>query len=151
MEDLSKHNFSGSTGDSAKDMDGREALIEDCLESLFVAFDSGTAEGFLSPVVMLVDCEDAVGAPIARSWEGNDAVDAAIMANAKDAEELDNIPATILIRTVSFVDGEQELPKWFPYLHESFSQGPPVDGFYVVVISFGGAGIFTVPMSARPS
>ena len=87
MADLTDDNFSGSTGDSEKDMDGREALVEACLDRLFAAFDSGTEEELEDPVVLLVDCEDSVGAPIARGWEGNDAVDAAIMANANDAEQ----------------------------------------------------------------
>ena len=150
MRDLSDHNFTGSTGDSEKDMDGREALVEGCLDRLFVAFDSGCEEGFLDPVVLLVDCEDAIGAPVARSWEGNDAVDAAIMENADAAEDPEKFPTTILIRVVSFTDGQQELPKWFPYLQDAFSHGPPRDGFYVVAITFGGAGTFTVPLNARP-
>ena len=152
MADLTNDNFSGSTGDSEKDMDGREALVEACLDRLFAAFDSGISEELEDPVVLLVDCEDSVGAPIARGWEGNDAVDAAIMANANDVEkkEQNELATTILIRTVSFIDSQQELPKLFSYLQDSFLQGPSVDGFYVVVISFGGAGVFTVPMAARP-
>ena len=145
------NNFSGSTGDPEKDMDGREALVEACLDRLFAAFDSGVVEGIVEPVVLLVDCEDSVGTPIARTWEGDDAVDAAIMANANDAEreEQNELATTILIRTVSFIDSQRELPKLFDYLQDSFSHGPAVGGFYVVVISFGGAGIFTVPMTAR--
>lgn len=132
-------------------MDGREALVEACLDRLFAAFDSGVVEGIVEPVVLLVDCEDSVGTPIARTWEGDDAVDAAIMANANDAEreEQNELATTILIRTVSFIDSQRELPKLFDYLQDSFSHGPAVGGFYVVVISFGGAGIFTVPMTAR--
>ncbi len=150
MRDLSDHNFTGSTGDSERDMDGREALVEGCLARLFSAFDSGCAEGFSDPVVLLVDCEDAIGASIARDWEGNDAVDAAIMANADDAEDQESFPTTILIRVVFFADGQQELPKLFPYLKDAFSHGPPRNGFYVVAITFGGAGSFTVPLNARP-
>jgi len=151
MADPTDNNFSGSTGDPEKDMDGREALVEACLDRLFAAFDSGVVEGIVEPVVLLVDCEDSVGTPIARTWEGDDAVDAAIMANANDAEreEQNELATTILIRTVSFIDSQRELPKLFDYLQDSFSHGPAVGGFYVVVISFGGAGIFTVPMTAR--
>ena len=151
MADPPDDNFSGSTGDPEKDMDGREALVEACLDRLFAAFDSGVVEGIVEPVVLLVDCEDSVGTPIARTWEGDDAVDAAIMANANDAEreERNELATTILIRTVSFIDSQRELPKLFDYLQDSFSHGPAVGGFYVVVISFGGAGIFTVPMTAR--
>ena len=151
MADPTDNNFSGSTGDPEKDMDGREALVEACLDRLFAAFDSGVVEGIVEPVVLLVDCEDSVGTPIARTWEGDDAVDAAIMANANDAEreERNELATTILIRTVSFIDSQRELPKLFDYLQDSFSHGPAVGGFYVVVISFGGAGIFTVPMTAR--
>ena len=152
MADPTDDNFSGSTGDPEKDMDGREALVEACLDRLFAAFDSGVVDGIVEPVVLLVDCEDSVGTPIARTWEGDDAVDAAIMANANDAEreERNELATTILIRTVSLIDSPRDLPKLFHYLQDSFSHGPSVGGFYVVVISFGGAGVFTVPMTARP-
>ena len=144
--------FSGSTGNAEHDMDGREHLIESSLPRLFSAFDLAVDQGLVDPVVILIDCEDTVGDPIARGWEGNDAVDAAIMSNVIDERTSrgDERPTTILVKTVSFSDGQRELPRWFPYLSETLTNEPAIDGFYAVVISFGGAGVFTVPMSARP-
>ena len=133
-------------------MDGREALIESSLGSLFYAFDVAVEEGLTEPVMLLIDCEDTIGAPIARKWEGNDAVDAAIMSNAMENESTNREErnTTVLVKTVSLFDSQQELSRWFPYLADAFASGPATDGFYVVVISFGGAGVFTVPMTTRP-
>ena len=148
MEDY----FSGSTGNSEHDMDGREALLDSSLPPLFGAFDKSIEEGLINPVLLLIDCEDTIGGPIAREWEGGDAVDAAILSNAmvERDRKSDEQATTVLIKTVSFLDGRQELSRWFPYLSEAFTEGPAAEGFYVVVISFGGAGVFTVSMSARP-
>ena len=57
---------------------------------------------------------------------------------------------TVLVKTVSLFDSQQELSRWFPYLADAFASGAATDGFYVVVISFGGAGVYTVPMTTRP-
>lgn len=141
----------GSTGDPEKDMDGREALVETCLSRIFSAYDLGCEEDLVDPVVFLVDCEDTVGASIARGWEGDDAVDAAIMANADSSHDQEGIATTVLTRSVSFADSQMEVPRWFPYLQEVFSHGPTGEGFYLVVITFGGAAVFTVPFSARPT
>ena len=146
--------FPGSTGNPEHDMDGREALLESSLGSLFDAFDIALLEGVSEPVLLLIDCEDPIGAPIARKWEGNDAVDAAIMSNAMEDETSDSDNeervTTVLIKTVPLFDSQQELSQWFPYLADALARGPAVGGFYVVVISFGGAGVFTVPMATRP-
>ena len=148
----SDDHFSGSTGDAEHDMDGREALVESSLGSLFDAYDVAVEEGLTEPVVLLIDCEDTIGAPIARKWEGNDAVDAAIMSNAMEdaSSNREERNTTVLVKTVSLFDSQQELSRWFPYLADAFASGPATDGFYVVVISFGGAGVFTVPMTTRP-
>ena len=150
--DFTENHFFGSTGDAEHDMDGREILIESALPQLFGAFDAAVEGGLIDPVVLLIDCEDTIGGPIAREWDGSDAVDAAIMSNAIDGQtsNTDERTTTILVKTVSFFDGQQELSRWFPYLSDALSKGPTVDEFYVVVISFGGAGVFTVPMSVRP-
>ena len=49
--------FSGSTGDTEHDMDGREALVESSLGSLFDAYDVAVEEGLTEPVMLLIDCE----------------------------------------------------------------------------------------------
>ena len=151
--DFNDGQFSGSTGNAEHDMDGREALLEASLSKLFDAFDVASSEGVNEPVLILIDCEDMIGAPIARKWEGNDAVDAAIMSNAmgnETSEEHEERATTVLIKTVPLFDSQKELSRWFPYLADTLASGPVVDGFFVLVISFGGAGVFTVPMATRP-
>ena len=150
--DFNDDQCSGSTGNAEHDMDGREALLEASLDNLFDAFDIATSEGVNEPVLILIDCEDVIGAPIARKWEGGDAVDAAIMSNAmgNETSEHEERATTVLIKTVPLFDNQQELSQLFPYLADALASGPVVDGFYVLVISFGGAGIFTVPMATRP-
>ncbi len=152
LMEVNDDQFPGSTGNPEHDMDGREALLESSLGSLFDAFDIALEEGVSEPVLLLIDCEDPIGAPIARKWEGNDAVDAAIMSNAIEDETSDNEEqaTTVLIKTVPLFDSQQDLSQWFPYLADALARGPAVGGFYVVVISFGGAGVFTVPMATRP-
>ena len=145
------HNYPGSTGDHENDMDGREDLVEHCLDRLFAAYDLGRGEGFSNPVIFLVDCEDAIGAVVARGWEGDEVVDAAILANADSAKNQQEVPTTVLIRAASFADSQREVPQWFPYLEEFFLRRPPNDTFCVVAIAFGGAATFTVPLSSRPT
>ncbi len=139
----------GSTGDEGRDMTGREVLLENSLPQLFDAHDRARDDGVQDAVVFLVDCEDEIGGQIARAWEGDDAVDSAIMANSEAAAEAGESLTTTLARPVPFDECRQEVPKFFPYLKESF-ETPPSDGFLVVVVSFGGAGTFAVPLSARP-
>jgi hypothetical protein len=141
----------GSTGDEEQDMLGREALIEDSLAQVFEAYDLAQRDGIKNPVVLLLDCEDEIGSPIARAWDGDDAVDAAIMANADRDEEEDTAAiTTTLARWESFKRCRREVPKVFPYLAGTFEQPPPEDGFVAVVVAYGGAATFIVPMDARP-
>ena len=149
--DFMGREFYGSTGDTEQDMFGREAMVESCLDQIFAAYDLGIDENIVDPVIFLVDCEDVVGASVARGWEGDDAVDAAIMANTESDSREGDIPTTILTRAASLVDSCTEVPKWFPYLEETLSQGSPSDAFYVIAITFGGAGAFSVPLTARPT
>jgi hypothetical protein len=142
----------GSTGDEEQDMLGREALIEDSLAQVFETYDLARSDGITNAVVLLLDCEDEIGSQIARAWDGDDAVDAAIMANADGDERGDNAALiTTLARWESFKRCRRELPKVFPYLAGTFEQPPPEDGFVTVVVAFGGAATFIVPLDARPS
>ena len=157
-------NDRGSTGDARQDMDGRELLVEECLAELFATYDRGRNDGIRDPVIFLIDCEDGIGEPIARAWEGDDVVDGALLAYADhgDVNERRGVvnedhnaetgwaSTTILTRAFSFEDSRQEIPELFPYLAGSFEAPPPKDGFLVVVIAFGGAGTFTVPLDVRP-
>ena len=142
----------GSTGDEEQDMLGREALIEDSLAQVFEAYDHARRDGIKDPVVLLLDCEDEIGSPIARAWDGDDAVDAAIMANAdRDGGDDDDAAiTTTLARAESFKRCRREVPKVFPYLAGTFEQPPPERGFVTVVVAFGGAATFIVPLDARP-
>ncbi len=149
--DFMDREFHGSTGDTEQDMFGRESMVESCLDQIFAAYDLGIDENIVEPVIFLVDCEDVVGAAVARGWEGDDAVDAAIMANTESDSREDDIPTTILTRAASLVDSCIEVPRWFPYLEETLSHGSPCEAFYVIAITFGGAGAFSVPRAARPT
>ena len=114
-------------------MEGRQALVEASLSELFDAYDAAIAEGVNAPVVFLIDCEDPIGSEIARAWEGDDAVDAAILANAEDSGGVDSAEkiTTTLARAYSFDESRREVPQLFPYLSGSFAQ-PPRDGFLIV-------------------
>ena len=132
-------------------MEARQALVEAALPELFQAYDAAVAAEMKTPVVFLIDCEDPIGSEIARAWEGDDAVDAAILANAEGAgaDSAEKITTT-LARAYSFDESRQEVPQLFPYLGDSFAQ-PPRDGFLIVVVSNNGAATLTAPPSARPS
>ena len=141
----------GSTGNEQDDMEGREALVEFCLVCLFEAYDLACHEEISYPVVFLIDCEDPIGGPIAREWEGDDPVDSAILAHA-DCGGNDRLTmTTVLTRAASFEDSRKDVSALFPYLAGSFDRLPPDDQFLVVAISFGGAATFTIPFSARAS
>ena len=143
-------NNRGSTGDPGRDMDGREALVEDCLDELFAAYDRGRNDGVRDPVVFLIDCEDEIGEPIARAWEGDDVVDGAVLANAERPAEAGGLSTTILARAFAFEDSRREIPELFPYLAASFQEPPSTDRILVVAIAFGGAGTFVVPLDVPP-
>jgi hypothetical protein len=138
----------GSTGDPEHDMLGREELIESSLPLVFETYDEAVRAGVVDPVVILVDCEDEIGHEIARQWVGDEAVEAAIAAQAGESDTPET--TTALARAVSFRECRREISASFPYLRGTFEQPPPPDGFVAVVISFGGAATFTVPLGARP-
>lgn len=141
----------GSTGDEQQDMTGRESLVEQCLAQLFEAYDEALAFGISDPVLFLVDCDDEIGGPISRAWEGDDAVNAATLTSTDHLESSDEATATTtLARAFPFRDSCVEVPKVFPYLEETFQRPPPKDGFLVLAIAYGGAATFTVPLGSRP-
>lgn len=154
----------GSSGDEARDMEAKETLIESSLAQVFAEYDYAKKRGMQDPVVFLVDCEDEIGSPMARGWEGDESVDAAIMENAAeaddengdgaeqgtDSEAADERCITALARAFSLADCRREVPGVFPYLAPTFQSSPPEQGFLAVVVTAGGAATFTVPHSARP-
>jgi hypothetical protein len=132
-------------------MTGRESLVEASLRELFVAFDQACAEGIRQPVVFLIDCQDEIGEQVVRAWEGDDAVDAAILAVAESRpDNEDGVMTPTLTRAFAMKECVAEVPQLFPYLAGTFSEPYPEDGFLVVAISFGGAATFVVPCNARP-
>lgn len=126
-------------------MEVREQLAEDCLTRLQDAHDEALEAGIAAPVLFLIDCEDRVGTTIARSWEGDDAVDSAILANAEGDHEGETI-ATVLTRAISFEEGKREVPRLFPYLAISFQEHPPKGHFLVIVVASGGSATFFAPL-----
>ena len=137
----------GSTGNQEYDMEGRGQFVEDCLGRLVDAYESACREGVSNPIVFLIDCEDAVGATIARAWEGDDAVDSAILANAGDGRDEEEKIATVLTRAFAFKESRQEVSSLFPYLTISFEQTPPEGHFMAVVVAYGGGATFFIPFS----
>jgi hypothetical protein len=134
------------------DMGVREQLVEDCLSRLQDAHEEALRTDISDPVLFLIDCEDRVGATIARSWEGDDAVDSAILANAecehggRETEKRETI-ATVLTRAISFEESRRLVPELFPYLAISFQQPPPKGRFLVIVVANGGSATFFAPFS----
>jgi len=130
------------------DMEAREQLVEDCLSRLQDAHEEALQAGISDPVVFLIDCEDSVGTTIARNWEGDDAVDSAILANAEcEHDGGRETIATVLTRAVSFQESQRDVPGLFPYLAISFEQHPPKGQFLVIVVASGGSATFFAPFS----
>ncbi len=143
----------GSTRSSSSDgletcLENQQELLEGSLRLVFTAYDQAAAAGMGTPVVILLDCEDPIGADIARSWLGEEAVDVAI-------EQIASEQSTPDARTTVFAHGfawdacQQEIPSVFPYLAQVFAQPPPRDGFLAISVTSGGASVFTVPWDAR--
>lgn len=151
----------GSSGDDAKDMEAKETLIESSLAQVFAEYDYAKKRRMRDPVVFLVDCEDEIGGPMARGWEGDEVVDAAIEESVEDADDDDDSDdaekqvaddercITALARAFSREDCRREMPQFFPDLMPTFESPYPQDGFLAVVVTAGGAATFTVPHSAR--
>ncbi|TWT86573.1 hypothetical protein Mal64_33990 [Pseudobythopirellula maris] len=131
-------------------LDAQQALVENSLALLFETYDTALSDGVKDPVVLLVDCEDDLGAQIACGWLGEEAVDDAIaMQHAEAADAEAELDTTVYARAFAWRECQQELPSAFPYLADVFAGGPPVGGFLAVGVAAGGASALTVPEELR--
>lgn len=132
-------------------LEEQQALAESSLELVFETYDLAIAEKLRQPIVVLVDCEDDLGAQFARAWMGDDAVDNAIAhARLEEPNSENPVETTVFARPVTWADAKRELPTAFPYLAELFETNYPTDGIFLVTIAAGGACALTAPWDARP-
>jgi len=129
-------------------LENQQALLEESLALAFSAYDEAATAGVSDPVVILLDCEDPIGAQIARGWLGDEAVDIArgpVMAepSARDAQ------TTVFAYGFAWHACQREIPPVFPYLAPIFEQPIPRDGFLAISVTSGGASALTVPWDAR--
>ena len=143
-DDLTDEGFS-----QAEDpLEAQQLLLESSLELAFSAYDEALKAKLRDPVVFLLDCEDAIGGEIARSWLGEEAVADAIADHAA-ADEEQETETTVFAHAFPFAKCRTEVPAVFPYLRPAF-EAPPVDGFLAISVTSGGASALTVPFTARP-
>ena len=135
-----------------------ESLVESSLPLVFSTYDQALRDRVREPVVLLVDCEDAIGREIAEAWLGAEAVEDSILAvhaerdgdpESDDDWDEDEQYTAVFARAMPREECRRELPPVFPYLGGGFD-GLPADAVLVVVVSAGGAGTFIVPFSSRP-
>ena len=117
-------------------LDAQQDLLESSLEAVFAAYDEARARNLEQPVVMLVDCEDAIGGKIVRGWLGDEPVDNAI---AEHANVDGDAGTTVFAQGFSFAESCREIPVVFPYLESVFRKSAPEDGFLAVAVTHGGA------------
>lgn len=133
----------GAEGEAA--LEAQQMLLESSLELAFQTYDA-VREKMRDPVVFLLDCEDAVGGEIARSWLGDDTVDEAIAAQRSDG---DSDKTTIFLCAFPYLKCRSEVPAVFAYLAPVFEGNAPTDGFLAIAVTSGGASALTVPFDAR--
>ena len=129
-------------------LEAQQLLLESSLKLAFGAYDEALAAGLRDPVVFLLDCEDAIGGEIARSWLGEETVADAINDRAASANE-ELAETTVFAHAFPFAQCRTEIPAVFPYLSPAL-ETPPVDGFLAIAVTSGGASALTVPFTARP-
>lgn len=139
---------SQSSGKDSPEMDNRQDLLEGSLAQVFAVYGDGLEMGLPQPVVVLLDCEDEIGGPLARQLVGDADIDEARREVQADAGE--RITTTLAL-PFSWEECRDEVAAWFPYLAATFEQTAPRDGFITVVVTAGGAATFTVPLDAKPT
>lgn len=130
-------------------LEAQQELLEICLPAVFTAFDEAVERDVERPVVILLDCEDAIGGQIARGWLGDDAVDEAIA--EVGTTDLDEEAITVFAFGFSWEECQREIPQVFPYLASVFDEVAVTEGFLAISVTSGGASALTVPMDARPA
>lgn len=135
----------------AQALEEQQTLAESSLQVIFEMYDDAIEDGTQDPVVVLIDCEDQLGAEIARAWLGDEAVEEAIALQASESEE-ESVEGetTVFAAAFSFEQCCEQVPQVFPYLSEVFQQPPVEDGVLVISITSGGASALTAPADARP-
>jgi hypothetical protein len=134
------------------EFDPLEALVEASLPLIFQMYDAATKEPLREPVVLLIDCEDAMGREIAEAWLGKETVDDAVLAveAERDTATVDESDfTTVFARAMPLAACRKEVPAVFPYLSAGFDALPP-DAILVMAVSAGGAATFMVPFASRP-
>ncbi|MEN1681727.1 MAG: hypothetical protein AAGJ46_19260 [Planctomycetota bacterium] len=134
-------------------LEAQQALVEESLGEVFRAYDDASGEGVSHPVVFLLDCEDEIGASIARAWLGDETVDDAIAVELTAAEEAGlgaEERTTAFAAALPFDLASDAAVQLFPYLGEAFQSAHPADGVLVISVTAGGASVLTAPWDARP-
>src|SRR5690349_1854211 len=68
-------------------LEAQQWLLESSLPLVFEAYDDAIQRKVVDPVVVLLDCEDAIGGEIARSWLGEETVEDAILHQSDDLDD----------------------------------------------------------------
>ena len=136
----------GPGGDEIDSLEAQQWLLESSLALAFDAYDEAIQAKQRDPVVFVLDCEDAIGGEIARSWLGEELIADAIADRALEDEESET---TVFAHAFPFAQCRTEVPAVFPYLKPAFER-PPADGFLAISVTAGGASALTVPFTARP-
>jgi hypothetical protein len=143
---MSESGSASSKDDASEEaLEAQQWLLESSLALAFDAYDEAVAANARDPVVFILDCEDAVGSEIARSWLGEQAIADAIADRALEDEESET---TVFAHAFPFAKCRTEVPAVFPYLAPVFER-PPADGFLAISVTAGGASALTVPFDAR--
>jgi hypothetical protein len=137
---------SGNSSAEDEALEAQQWLLESSLPLAFEAYDDAVAAKLRDPVVFILDCEDAVGGEIARSWLGEQVIADAIADRALEEEQSET---TVFAHAFPLAKCRTEVPAVFPYLEGVF-QRPPVDGFLAISVTAGGASALTVPFESRP-
>ncbi len=134
------------SANTGRALESQQALLETSLPVAFSAYDEACREGMAVPVVFLLDCEDAIGGEIARSWLGAEIVDTAIEHQHLQEEGQET---TVFAYAFPLARCREEVPKVFPYLQPVFEEALPEDSFLAIAVTSGGASALTVPFAAR--
>jgi hypothetical protein len=128
-------------------LEAQQWLLETSLPLVFEAYDDAVKRQVEEPVVVLLDCEDAIGGEIARGWLGEETVEDAILHQSDDVDP-DSEATTVFAVAFSLEECRAEVPAVFPYLAPALEAAPD-EGFYAISVTSGGASILIVPPDAR--